>query len=162
MKRRVMAGILLAGLTITVDLARAESVAPMPDDQCRNLAALMGEELGIEPTLTMETFKGSPEIKGRSCHLAWAGSGLNHSDQTEVVDRFFARFLDWQPDFLLSTTDAKTEVQGFRKDNQLIVMSARWDAPNGACNPGEAVGSCQLSPEQRLWTIEIDAMMSQP
>jgi hypothetical protein len=134
----------------------------MPLEQCEAMARLIEADLGVQPTVAVVAVRRVPEISGQACRVTWTGSGLQQEDQIQIVDRFFANFLDWQPDFLISMDGPALEVQGFRKDRQLMVMSARWDAPDGMCKSEEIVGTCTVPPERRIWTLEIDGMTTQP
>jgi len=142
--------------------AAAETVRPMPEDACKAIGQLFSADLGVQPSITLVSVKRAPDIAGRACRVKWTGSGLDREDQVHVVDQFFKNYLDWQPDFMVFRDGPALEVQAFRKAQELIVMSARWAAPNGACKPDESAAACKVPPAQRIWTIEVDGMTTQP
>ncbi|MBM6594357.1 hypothetical protein [Microvirga pudoricolor] len=162
MRRSLWAALAVLGVCGSLNAAAAETVRAMPEDECQALARLVEADLGVKPAVSAGSVKRAPEIAGRACRVRWKGAGLDKGDQMQIVDRFFAHFLDWQPDFLISASGPNLEIQGFRKDRQLIVMSARWDAPNGTCKADAPGASCQVPATERVWTIDIDGMTSQP
>ncbi|MET0742099.1 MAG: hypothetical protein ABWY78_01890 [Microvirga sp.] len=162
MRRMIGAGLVLGAACLLGPGAAAETVRPMPEDSCKAIGQLVATDLGVQPSISVVSVKRPPDIAGRACRVKWTGSGLDREDQVHVVDQFFANYLDWQPDFMVFRDGPGLEVQAFRKEQQLIVMSARWTVPNSPCKPDDASAACKIPPKQRVWTIEVDGMTTQP
>lgn len=162
MGRTIGAAVLLSAVCVLGPGALAETVRPMPEDSCKAIGQRVAADFGVQPSISVVSVKRPPDIAGRACRVKWTGSGLDRADQVHVVDQFFSNYVDWQPDFMVFRDGPALEVQAFRKEQQLIVMSARWTVPNGACKPDDTSAACKVPPAQRVWTIEVDGMTTQP
>jgi hypothetical protein len=136
--------------------AQAAPAVPVPPQRCGEVGQVAANVLNVEVQMVEEAPVEEGPAEGLACLITMNGSGLDWADPMQVVDRFFSRFTDWQPDFALSYAAATIEVQGFRKAGSLILMKAQWNLPENACS---AVGpECLSDPHRRAWSIRIEAM----
>jgi hypothetical protein len=93
---------------------------------------------------------------GRGCHLTAAGNGNNFSTPGDVTAALmqalgFTEQPAYQADGATGTASAAT------RDMALMLIQAHWTPdPNAQCPSDKPITDCNLTPEQKLYTVDID------
>lgn len=99
--------------------------------------------------------------RGTSCQLTVTGNGRKFKDVDQVLRKTSAMLTQqgWKnaPNYV---ADGPTGVaRGFRKGNNLAVLNIEWEPSGDAnCPKDQPISDCELSPEQQLYRITLDAV----
>jgi len=97
---------------------------------------------------------------GQGCNLTAKGTGNDFSDPGQVTAKLVGAFLGFteQPAYQANgPTGAATAVT---RDMALVLIRTEWvPAPDAQCPTDQPISVCDLKPEQKLYTIKIQASM---
>jgi hypothetical protein len=139
----------------------SRSYQPIPAATCNQLKQEMTKVLRVKVTMTQGTFQDYVSGKqGTSCQLSATGNGRNFTKLSRVV-RSLSTILTRQGWVEASNyvADGPTgAARGFRKGNSLAVFNVEWEPSSDAkCPDDQPISDCQLSPEQQLYRITLNA-----
>ena len=133
---------------------------PLSPAACSDLANAMAQTMGVEAATAEAPFQDYISGKtGVSCQAMATGTGLDFDDfwsGTEDLKRMLEA-QGWQEDISYMAGGPTGAGSGFRKDNGLCLLLAGWELSEDAdCPTDKPIGLCELSPEQKLYTIELN------
>jgi hypothetical protein len=135
-------------------------VAVTPDI-CQTLQRMANEALGVPFTMVPNAPFTDPITgeTGQSCNLTATGTGANFPDPTQVTTTLANRFgFTEQPAY--QANGPTGAAIGATRDSALALISAKWSpAPEAKCPSDQPISACNLTPEQKLYTIQIQAAM---
>jgi hypothetical protein len=125
----------------------------------------MSSALGVEFSLTEEvSFQDFVTGKsGIGCAMSATGDGNDFENQGAVSEGVTLRMgaLGWTTDIQYAADGATGTVVGFRKDIQLCLLDASWEASDDAeCDPDRPISECELTPEQKQFDIILTCAQS--
>jgi putative hemolysin len=136
-------------------------LTPLPAFMCSGLAESMKQTLGVYVSTSQVPFQDIVYGKtGTSCQLKAMGSGVNFPDYiaTEQSLRSMLETSGWKEDIQYSGGGPNGSVSGYRLENRLCQLYVGWDASADAQCSGKPVSECNLTPEQKLYTITLDCV----
>jgi len=136
---------------VPVTLAVCQTLQEMATQAIPATFTLEASALFTEP-LTGET--------GQGCNLTATGTGRDFPEPGQVTAKLVSAFLGFteQPAYQANgPTGAATAVT---RDWALVLIRAEWvPAPEVQCPTDQPISACDIKPEQKLYTIQIQAAM---
>jgi hypothetical protein len=133
---------------------------PVSAEVCQILQESATESLGL--TFTMET--GTPFTDfasgetGLGCTLTATTNGTVLSGQYEAVAKLVNGFVGWTENPLYAADGPTGTAIGMTRDSGLLLISVGWrPAAEANCPTDQPISACELTPEQRLYTVKIEA-----
>jgi hypothetical protein len=135
---------------------------PMSSDECINLADAMSQTLGIPGKTTEAPFEDRVSQRmGTGCETTITGTGRDFED-VQVVGNALRRMIQaqgWYEDFRYGGGGPTDELTGFRQANKLCRLLVGWEPSEDAnCPSDQPIHACELSPEQKLYTISLNCV----
>ncbi|HEX2979905.1 MAG TPA: hypothetical protein VHO48_06555 [Anaerolineaceae bacterium] len=97
---------------------------------------------------------------GEGCQLTTTASGADFESPQLIVDQLAAGFIGWtrMPEY---QADGPTgSAVGMSRDMGLLLISANWAPAEGVtCPADQPIGDCDLQPEEKVYTITVQAAM---
>ncbi len=139
-------------------LAAGDTYSPVSLTVCETLQEIATQTLDVpfalEPKAAFVDYLNNE--RGYGCTLTATGTGAKFSDPVTVMTDLVNAFVGWteQPDYQANgPTGAAT---GLTRDMGLMLVSAEWmPAPGVQCPSDQPIAACELTPEQRQYTIQI-------
>jgi hypothetical protein len=138
------------------------SYVPVPQNVCEILAEEGGKAISNVFTMTTSASFTDPikGEKGSGCNLTAGGTGKQYSDPNKVISKLMQAYGGWEelPNYQAGgPTGAAT---GMKRDMALMLIGANWKPADGAnCPSDQPISACNLKPEQKIWTITVQAAM---
>lgn len=134
---------------------------PLPADACETLKADAEQALGVAFTLTEAPFFDYiSQEGGNGCQLTANGTGADFSDPTAVVIALKAAFIGWEENTQYAAGGPTGAGIGLTRDAGLLLILAEWTPdPAANCPRDQPISACQLTPEQQLYTVTVQAAM---
>jgi hypothetical protein len=133
---------------------------PVSAEVCQILQESATESLGL--TFTMET--GTPFTDfasgetGLGCTLTATTNGTVLSGQYDAVAKLVNGFVGWTENPLYAADGPTGTAIGLNRDSGLMLISVGWQpAVEANCPTDQPISACELTPEQRLYTVKIEA-----
>ena len=127
---------------------------------CSDLANAMAQTLGVEVATAEARFQDYIGGKtGAGCQTTATGTGLDFNDFWSVAEdlKGMLEAQGWQEEISYMADGPTGTGGGFRKDNGLCLLMVGWEPSEDAdCPTDKPIGLCELSPEQKLYTIELN------
>lgn len=135
------------------------SYEPLAEDECQSVEEAVEAALGLTTEHAPATFyDGRNDLGGNGCRIFFVESGTPFTDSAEVFEKIAAALPDWQenPDYQASgSTGVAT---GLVRGDALMLVSVLWEPTSDAhCPNDEPISNCELSPEQKVFVIQLDA-----
>jgi hypothetical protein len=158
-------GVLYANDGFASSPISASEWVPIPTDLCVDLQAAISSEIGLEPG-TMEESSEFYDVvtgtSGTSCLITITGTGADGLDSAGTFEQLSAlmQSMGWTPDLEHSVAGPTGMGGGFVRDSALLILVVGWEPSDDAnCPEDRPIGDCELSPEQKLFTIMASAAM---
>ena len=134
---------------------------PIPADACATLQADAETALGVGFTMSEAPFFDYISQEGGSgCQLTADGTGADFSDPMAVVDALKAAFVGWEEDMQYAAGGPTGMGIGMTRDAALLLILAQWTPdPAANCPNDQPISACELTPEQQLYTVTVQAAM---
>lgn len=134
----------------------------LPTATCNQLRQEMSKVFSVRVAMNRATFQDFINGgRGTSCQLTVTGNGRNFKDIDQVLRKMSAMLTKqgWgnAPNYV---ADGPTGVaRGFRKGNSLALLNIEWEPSADAnCPNDQPISDCELSPDQQLYRITLDAV----
>jgi hypothetical protein len=139
-------------------LAAGDTYSPVSLAVCETLQEIATQTVGVsfvlEPNAEFVDYLNSE--RGHGCTLTATGTGADFSDPITVMTDLVNAFVGWteQPDYQANgPTGAAT---GLTRNMGLMLVSAEWTpTPGVQCPSDQPIAACELTPEQKQYTIQI-------
>lgn len=99
--------------------------------------------------------------QGDSCKISASGNGTNFSNR-RALDLSLQTLLTrqgWVADQTYAADGPNSSQTGYRKGNSLAILNVDLQpAPGVECPANQPISACELTPEQQLYTIVLQAM----
>jgi hypothetical protein len=95
---------------------------------------------------------------GSGCVLTATGTGADFSDPHQVIANLTDAYLGWDEQPAYQASGPTGEATGMTREMGLMLISAEWlPATEAECPTDQPIASCDLKPEEKLYTIQIQA-----
>jgi hypothetical protein len=134
---------------------------PLSDADCQALQKSVGQLLKLSFTLSEAPFTDAVTGEaGSGCMLTAQGSGDKFTERgvTEIQDAIKAILAGWtySPDY--QADGPVGESRGYVRDRARLIVIVEWlPGPDANCSPDQPISACLLNPEQKLYTITLQA-----
>ena len=140
------------------------TLQPLSPDDCAQLALDMTQTLAVGVTIGEAPITDpATGAAGTDCQVTAAGTGEQFQNPQAVVGSL-ANMLEgqgWENDPMLVADGPTGTASGFRKENQVCLVGARWQPDASAnCPSDQPISACQVTPEQQLYTVTLDSAQS--
>jgi len=143
----------------------AGEFTPLSSVECNDLAESMQKTLGVDVNASETPFQDYITGKiGTGCQTKLTGTGVNFPDfvATEQSLKSILGTAGWREDIQYSAGGPTGSASGYRLDSRLCLLNIGWDAsPDAQCSDMPIV-DCNLTPEQKLYTITLDCAQEAP
>ncbi len=141
--------------------AAAGAYVPIPADACTTLQTDAEAALGVSFTMSEAPFTDYiHQEDGTGCQLTATGTGADFSDPMAVVDALKAAFVGWEEDMQYAAGGPTGMGIGMTRDAALLLILAEWTPdPAANCPADQPISACELTPEQQLYTVTVQAAM---
>jgi tetratricopeptide (TPR) repeat protein len=133
---------------------------PLSPAVCDDLANAMSQALGVDVATVEAPFQDYVSGKaGTGCQATATGTGLDFESFVAVADtlREMLRYQRWREDFMYAADGPTGTGTGFRRAGELCLLTVGWEPSADAnCPQDQPISACQLTPEQQLYTIELN------
>jgi hypothetical protein len=146
--------------TLTQTVAASGNYKPISLKICQTLQEMATQALSTTFTMEPSTPFADPLSgeTGLGCTLTATGTGTNFADPGKVTADLVSAFIGWteQPTYQASgPTGAATAMAS---DMGLMLIRAEWvPAPEVQCPSDQPISACDVKPEQKQYTIQIQA-----
>lgn len=159
----VMMPLVLSGSEAVAAAAKTKIKPPEPisPSDCSLIASRIGDALGLRLSGVSAAFSDpATGLEGQACHI----TGQGHSNKLFDVDNA-ARALavgmsGWKRDSKLDADGPDGASRTFKRPKQTAILSISWSAPPGVCRDDQPLASCDIKPNQRIWSFSGDAFQS--
>jgi hypothetical protein len=130
---------------------------PIPAEQCSLWMGSVQPAVDVPMVQEIVTFVDISKDIGTACRLRGVATGAHFTNMGTPSQAIEAALLPegW---ILVNGADGPTGViRQYAKDNQVAVVSVMWKpSPDANCPSDQPISSCNLSPEQKLYTVTVD------
>jgi hypothetical protein len=146
-----------------INTAWAEGDYIVPSsDLCQMLEGVAQETLGVPFVLNMNDIfvDNIAGESGTGCSIQTQVTENQLSTQNGVVEDLKNAFVGWEEDAMYMADGPTGSATALRRDMALMLLSATWEPVAGVdCPDDQPIAACELTPEQKLYTIEIEIGM---
>lgn len=155
------AGFMASDACLNMNWAGGDYVVPSAD-LCQMLEGVAQETLNVPFELDMmDSF--SDNITGESgsgCTMMAQVTGNQLSTQNGVIKDLMNAFIGWEEDPMYMADGPMGSATALRRDMALMILSSSWKPVEGiACPDDQPIAACELTAEQKLYTIKIQIGM---
>jgi hypothetical protein len=140
--------------------AGAPGYQPVSAEVCQILQEGATESLGL--TFSMET--GAPFTDyasgetGQGCTLTATTNGTSISGPYDALTKLVDGFIGWTVQPAYNADGPTGTATGMTRDSGLLLISVGWQPSADAnCPTDQPITMCELAPEQKLYTVTIEA-----
>ena len=133
-----------------------------PDAVCQQIQGQAAGALGMAFTLEKAGFDTINGQTGAGCLMKATGTGANFKSTGETMLALTKAMGDAIPDPSQAADGPVGSTQGLWRGNTLIMLNVFWEpAPGTNCPVDQPITNCNLTPEQKLYTVLVSAANSQ-
>jgi hypothetical protein len=136
----------------------AGTYAPLPAGDCKQVRSQARNALGVTFSMDEAAFNTAAGERGIACVLAANGTGANFSSVDAAMSALRGAFSDWSEDPAFAADGPTGSSRGLRRDKDLMLITVQWQpSADAQCPADQPISACNLSPEQQLYTVVIQA-----
>lgn len=140
--------------------AAAEAYEPVSADVCRMLQETASQALSVDFNLE-ESAPFEDVLAGESglgCRLIASGDGNQFSGLQAVMDTLMGSVgAGWDEQMAYEADGPTGTSRAMARDMALMILAVNWAPAEGvACPNDQPISECSLTPEQKIYTVEID------
>lgn len=136
---------------------------PLSPELCAALAQAASQALGMDISRAQAPFSDpSGSASGTGCQATATGTGKSFQSPQAAVDALASALegQGWQEDQQFAAGGPTGMATGFRNGDQVCLAAANWQpSPDADCPQDQPIASCQLEPEQQLYTVTLNCAM---
>ncbi len=136
---------------------------PLDSATCGTLADNLGQVYGRDVAQTPDAFfvdpMGAGGSEGTGCKVTITGTEVLFTSLPSVVERMDSVMmgLGWAADPKYKVGSTMGLGQGYYKENGLCLFTVTWQpSPDANCPSDKPPDECQLQPEQKIYTVELN------
>ncbi len=132
--------------------------AAPPQVDCQQIQNLAAGALKVSFSLETASFSTPSGHTGQGCVMQAKGTAVNFKDVPSVMNTLLQAFPGWVQDANQAADSPTGSIQGIWSGNKLLLIQAGWQpAPEANCPTDQPIASCNLTPEQQIYTITLTA-----
>jgi hypothetical protein len=134
------------------------SYEPVSPDVCQTLQEMAAQAISVTFTMNpsapfTDSISGGT---GQGCVLTATGTGANFPEPGKVTTDLVNGFVGWTEQPTYQASGPTGEATAMTRDMGLMLISAEWTpTPDAKCPADQPISACDLKPEQKLYTIQI-------
>jgi hypothetical protein len=136
------------------------SYEPVSPAVCQTLQEVANQTLGTTFTM-LSSMPFTDPLSGETglgCTLTATGTGGDFSDPTKVITDLVSAFIGWTERPAYQAGGPTGAATAMTRDRGLMLIRAEWmPAPEVQCPSDQPISACDIKPEQKLYTIQIQA-----
>jgi hypothetical protein len=141
---------------VTFDVGNLVIYNPPTKDNCNIWLAAIQPALPVTAVLETVDFTDFEMYAGTACQVRATGTGANFAnimDTARAIDAILAP-LGWT---LVNGADGPTGTgREYTYGNMIAIVFVKWEpAPGANCPQDQPIGMCNLTPEQKLFTVTV-------
>lgn len=147
-----------ADYTLVIKITESASSAyqPLPTQECVQIMQKAENALPAVFISGQESFSLPTGESGMACTLAASGTGADFESVAAVIDALRGALGGWSEDNTLAADGPTGMVIGLRRGSDVMLITVQWEPSDDAnCPTDQPIASCDLLPEQRLYSIYI-------
>ena len=133
---------------------------PLSTAECQDIQEQAEDALKMLFIIQMGTDFRAPGTldAGTGCTMTASATGKQISDPYKVLDALTKRFSDWTNDGNFDAGGPTGAATGLRRGSAVMLITAGWKpAPEVNCPNDKPIETCDLTPEQMLYLVTIQA-----
>ena len=147
----------VAPLATATGTPAAGVYAPLPDDECKQIKTRLESALQAGFSKSEGAFSVGAE-SGLACVLSDTGDGTVFESIAAIVTAMQGVLGDWTEDPAFAADGPTATFIGIRRGSDLMLISIGWQpTPDANCPSDKPIETCDLKPEQKIYTIVIQA-----
>jgi hypothetical protein len=149
-------------LLLAIPAVGSTPYVPVTLEVCQMLQEEATRALSITFTLASSVPFTDPLTgeTGQGCSLTAMGTGLDFSDPSSVTTNLVKGFLGWTEQTTYQASGPNGAATAVTRDLGLVLIRAEWiAAPEVQCPPDQPISNCDIKPEQKLYTLQVQAAM---
>jgi hypothetical protein len=130
---------------------------PLPLASCQLIQEGAAQAIKVNFTLYPDTpfADYTNGDQGRGCTLTATGTGADFSDPAKVMAKLKSAMVGWIEQIKYQAGGPTGAVTGLTSELGLLLIHVQWTPAKGVCPADQPISACKLTPEQKLYTIEI-------
>jgi hypothetical protein len=149
-------------LLVAIPAIGSTPYVPVTPEVCKMLQDMATQAIPTAFTMEANAAFTAPLTgeAGNSCNLTAHGTGVNFSDPVTPVKQLVSAFQGFTEDPKYLAGGPTGYATAVTRDMALVIIGARWTpAAEANCPSDQPISACNLKPEQKLYTIQIQAAM---
>jgi hypothetical protein len=149
-------------LLVAIPAIGSTPYVPVSLSVCQTLQELATQAISTSFTIEASVPFTNPVTNeaGQSCNLTANGNGNNFSNPADVMNKLVNGFQGFTENTAYQAGGPTGIATAVTRDMAVVLISVKWvPAPGVQCPSDQPIASCNLTPEQKLYTIKIQAAM---
>jgi hypothetical protein len=138
------------------------SYVPITPEVCQTIQDLASQAVALSFSMEPADLFADPLTgeMGQGCTLTAMATGMQLADPGSVLSNLVNGMLGWTEELSYQANGPTGAATAMKRDMALMLINVEWmPDPDANCPADQPIGSCDLKPEQRLYTIQIRAAM---
>jgi hypothetical protein len=138
--------------------AQSATLKPIPAAECQNFAVQVQNAIGMAAKASEDDFTDlTDRSEGRSCHISGSASGQAYAAPSELMAKLAPVFGAWQDDPARADSGPAEADKGFTNGSRIATVDVSWEpGPGATCSDKQPLSACNITPQQKLWTVTVD------
>jgi hypothetical protein len=141
---------------------KSTTYVPVTAPVCQTLQELANASLATTFAIQNNTPFVDPltNESGSGCTLSATGSGAQYSDPVSVLDKLVKGFQGFEEKTAYQAGGPTGAATAMTRDMALLLINVNWAPAAGlTCPSDKPISECDLKPEQKVYTITVQAAM---
>jgi hypothetical protein len=140
----------------------AHQYVPVPLSTCKEIQAKADYVLNVKSGMEYNTFFNDPITNetGSGCTLTSKGTGEKFISPSNVTGQISKALTGWEEKSDYRASGPTGEMIALSRDTTILIVKAEWKpAQQSLCASNRSISSCNLTNDQKIYTIQIQAAM---
>jgi hypothetical protein len=149
-------------LLVAIPALSSTPYVPVTSAVCQTLSELATQATAAKFTMEASAPFTDPITSeaGKACILTAKGTGRDFTSPQAVKDKLVKGFLGFTEQIAYQADGPTGTMTAVTRDLGLVLINVGWTPdPQVKCPTDKPISSCDLKPEQKLYTIKIQAAM---
>ncbi len=133
---------------------------PVSPQVCQTLQELASQSIALAFSMEQNGYFADPLTgeTGSGCILTAMATGIQFSDPSSVMSNLVNGFQGWEEQINYQAGGPTGLATGMTRDMALLLIDVEWfPSPDANCPTDQPISACNLTPEQKLYTIQVSA-----
>jgi hypothetical protein len=136
------------------------SYGPVSAEVCQILQELASQSIALSFSMDPNGYFADPLTgeTGKACVLTAMATGMQFSDPASVKSNLVNGFLGWEEQVNYQADGHTSSGTAMTRDMGLMLINVEWiPSPDANCPTDQPISACNLTPEQKMYTIQVSA-----